>query len=204
MSVEERERELLGVIEAYVADECERLTAAAREEATRLVQQAHREARRRVRRVVSEDRARSTAELQAAESELATLKRMREQRAALTLLEAGWKGLRPALEQRWTEPAARAAWMRAVVAQARTHLPHGTWTATHPPRLAPSDQETLRQLLLEASEHEPQVSPEPSLRAGLVLRSGHAVLDGSVDGLLANREWVESRLLGLMERRVSG
>jgi hypothetical protein len=203
MNVEARERELLGVVEAYQAEECARLAAAAREEGARLIGQAHREARRRVHRVVSEERGRIQAQVRAAESELATLRRMREQRTALTLIETAWKSLRPALEGRWADAAGRAAWMRAVVAQGRAHLPHGAWVASHPPGLAPAEQETLRALVLEASGHEPALTAVPALRAGLLLRSGHAVLDGSVDGLLANREWVEARLLGLLERRTS-
>jgi vacuolar-type H+-ATPase subunit H len=203
MNVEARERELLAVVEAYRVEECARLVRAAREEATRLVRQAHREARRRVQRVVSEDRARIRDEVRAAESELATLRRMREQRAALALLEAAWKGLRPALQARWTDPPARAAWVRAVVAQARAHLPAGAWTVSYPPGLAATERETLRKLLVEASGQEPALASVPTLRAGLLLRSGHAMLDGSIDGLLANREWVESRLLGLLERRAS-
>jgi len=203
MNVEARERELLAVIEAYQADECARLAAAAREEGARLLAQAHREARRRVHRVVTEERVRVQAQLRAAESELATLRRMREQRTALTLIEAAWKALRPALEQRWADPAARAAWMRTVVAQARAHLPPGAWVASHPPGLAPTEHESLRALLLEASGQEPVLTPAQGMKAGITLRSGHAVLDGSMEGLLASREWVESRLLGLLERRAS-
>jgi hypothetical protein len=203
MSAEARERELLAVIESYRAEQCARLLEAAREEAARIVRQAHAEARRRVRRVVAEERARAETQVRAAESELATLRRMREQRAALGLLESAWRGLGPALAERWADPAARAAWIRAVVTQARGHLPRGVWVVAHPSGLTPAEQETLRELLVEASGSEPTLAPTPTLRAGLTLRSGHAVLDGSVDGLVANREWVESRLLGLLERRAS-
>jgi len=62
-----------------------------------------------------------------------------------------------------------------------------------------AEQQALAQQLAEASGATPQFEPDARIRAGLKVAAGGNVVDGTLDGLLAERSSLEARLLRLLE-----
>ena len=202
MNVAEREQELLAVVREYQDGECARVLESALKEGDRLIREGWNEARRRLRRVVSEERERARNQLRSAEAELSTRKRMHDQRSSLALLTEAWGDLRTELVHQWSDPEGRRRWVRRVMAEAKASLPPGPKTLTHPSGWPQTElMEAALALAGEDGDQPPTFVEDPRLEAGLVVVSGHARLDASLAGLLADRPAVEAQLLALLDRR---
>ena len=191
MTVETTTRALLGLVENDRMRRCGVLLDAARAEAAHTLAQAHADARARMRRTFAEERERHAARIAAANAELATRRRLAEQRRTTSLLAAGWKLLSTELVRRWSDPMPRRLWVEYVVALARSRLPHGSWTLTHPPDW-PEAERTALAVTLDVP---PTFVPRSAHRAGLAIGSAGIVIDGTLDGLMADRNDVAAQLL---------
>ena len=200
MTLEDREARLLGVVEAYREQECRRLLEGAEQEARELLQQTYRKAQRHLHRRVVSERSRVRARIEAAEAEQTTRERMSRERRHLVLLETAWPRLERALLERWGRPEDRREWVNHFVGEALATLPRQTWPLQHAPDLDAADEESVRVELTPKLEHAPILRADPKIRAGLSIRSGDAVLDATLDGLLADRRRLEARLLALLGR----
>jgi hypothetical protein len=174
---------------------CAGLDQAAAEERRAILTAAHGEARLRMRQAVHEERAR--AERRIAEAQAAVEGRARQARhaRALELLAQARAALPAALHRRWDEAAARRDWIAGVLTQAFATLPPGPWGVEHPPTLDGDELAHVRNRIADFCGEAPILRADATLGAGLRLRAGSAFLDGSVDGLLADRTAVEARLL---------
>lgn len=199
MSVTEREQELLRVVRGYQEAECARLLEAALKEGERLIREAWKEGHRRLHRVVTEERERARSRVRSAEAELSTRRRMHEQRSNLALLNEAWEGIRAELRRQWADPVERRRWVEQVLAEAAGSLPPGPRTLTYPPRWPAAERQAAARALTLTAGAPPEEREDPGLEAGLVVTSGHARLDASLGGLLADRPAVEARLLALLE-----
>lgn len=200
MTLEDRETRLLGVVEAYREQECRRLLEGAEQEARELLQQAYRKVRRHLHRRVVAERSRARARIEAAQAEQTTRERMSRERWHLVLLETAWPRLEKALLERWGRPDDRREWVSHFVGEALATVPRQAWTIQHAPDLDSAYQEAVRAELTPKLEHAPIFRADPKIRAGLIIRSGDAVLDATLDGLLADRRRMEARLLALLGR----
>lgn len=186
-----------------VAQTCRELREAAGREADTLRQRARLRARRQMRRAIQDMRAAADQRLQQARAELETEARQRARARATAALSAAWPQLAAAIEQRWHEPAARAAWIDAQISLARTRLGPNDWTVHHPRARSEGDDAAL-QAALEAALHARDIvgavlRPDAQLRAGLIIEVGRARLDSTPRALLADRPAVEAALLAALE-----
>lgn len=182
---------LLDLVATYRTQACARLLAQAGEQAQAILAQARAEARQRVHRAVEEERARLRSEWAAAQAHWQTQRRHQAQARQAALLAEAWQALGAALRRRWDEPATRRAWIAKLLAEARETLPPGEWEIRHPPGL-PDDE--LQRLCAELPGPS-QCLADAQLSAGLRIRAGHLVLDGSLEGLAAERARLQGELL---------
>jgi hypothetical protein len=200
MTLGEREGRLLSVVEQYQAQECRRLLEEAEGAARDLLRRAYRSARDHLHQQVQAERTRARSRIEAAKAALATRERRHIEGLHWQLLEAAWPGLREALLQRWQAPEGRWAWVLRAVEEAQRSLPSQQWLIQHPPHLGTDEQARLRVALAPGLAEPPRFGLDATLEAGLLIRSGNAVLDATLDGLLADRRRLEARLLGLLQR----
>ena len=196
MSVESSQRALLDLVEAWRARESAAVLDKAHAEAAATLEQAHAQARASVRRSFAEARERRSARIAAARAELATRNRLAEQHRLSTLLVEAWPLLADALARRWREPELRRRWVEHTVALARAMLPPGPWRITHSPDWPESERNALAAELPAA----PTFRPDPAHRAGLAVASSANVIDGTLEGLLADRAEVGAQLLSELQR----
>jgi hypothetical protein len=214
MNLEQRTLALLAVVADYRQQRCAELLDPARRQVQEQVAAALREARRRVRTAIAEERKHSAAALAAAEAQLATERRLAQQRRATTRLADGWTALRAALQAHWTTAATRRAWIDTHLARAHAVLhavgePAGraapdasaasAWLLTGPADWPADERDAVAAQLRAQGAPAVQVATDPQLSAGFRVQAGHNVLDATLDGLLADRAAVQGRLLQLIE-----
>jgi len=198
MSVEERELALLRLVEEQRDAACRRILAEAGQSARDLLRQTHRKERAHLHRRVLEERARIHARIQAVEAERVTRERREQARSSAGVLEQAWPLLQLGLQRRWETAEGRRRWVGRCLREALGSLPAGPWIVRHAPGWPVAEQQAAREQLAEALGVEPQLRNDPTIEAGLVVDSGGACLDGSLRGLLADRQRLEARLLALL------
>jgi hypothetical protein len=198
MSVEERELALLRLVEEQRDESCRRILAEAEQSARDLLRQTHRKERAHLHRRVLEERARIHARIQAVEAERVTRERQEQARSSAGILEQAWPLLKLGLQRRWETAEGRRRWVGRCLREALGSLPSGAWMLRHAPGWPAAEQQAAREQLATALGVEPQLRSDPTIEAGLVIDSGGACLDGSLGGLLADRQRLEARLLALL------
>ena len=193
--------EMLKLVENHERARCREVTAQAQHEARRLLREAHAGARRRMHRHVQELKHFRDREQTRAQAEVATARRQHRQRCDRALLEAGRVQLRASLLARWQETGARRRWVENLVRQAFARLPRGRWTIAHPAGWDKAERDALTQPPARAPGAAPEWIEDRQIAAGLRFHVGGACLDGTLDGLLADRTAVEALLLAEIDRQ---
>jgi hypothetical protein len=191
----DRARQLLAAVEAAREQRCAELLEAAQAQAQRLVRQAWQGARARLHHEVllARDQFRHQRVIEQAAQDAE--RRGAQQAADRQLLDAAWQQLRDALGRRWHRPQSRATWVDALVEQASARLVERQWRIEHPVDWPEQERLALEQRLAGEQGAAPAFIADPALSAGLRIRAGDTVVDGSSDGLLRDRGRIESRLL---------
>lgn len=207
MNVEESAKTLLKLVETYRSQECREAIDKARAEAAETLRRAWRRERDHLHTSIAAERSRARTLIQAARAERATRERTSGDRLNADLLALAWPHLRALLEARWRDPVRRETWVARALEQALGALPAGPWTVRHAPdwvapeAAAPCVAAAAR--LAQVQAPAPRFLAESSIIAGLIVEGRSAVLDASLDGLLADRQQLEARLLALLAVRAA-
>lgn len=201
MTLEQRTRALLDLVETHRAARCEELLSAARAKAQVIRIEAYREARTRLREALAQERERAAREIALAQAQFNTRVRQYRQREANVLLREGENRLPDELARRWRDPPARARWAESILAHAAALLTQGQWEVRHPPDWLVAERERSAQALAPRLRGAVRFTPDPAIGAGLRVQAGHNVVDGSLAGLLVDRAAIVARLLVHLEER---
>lgn len=197
MSVASQTQALLALVEADRARRCDAILDEARARAAALLAAAHADARRQMRDAFREERARRVERVAAARANLQTRQRLGEQQRAAAFLAAGWQRLHEELLRRWREPATRRGWVASVSADAVRLLPRAEWRITHAPDWPAAERDSVAAELALAIA--PSFHPDAAVGAGLKIAALGNVIDGTIEGLLADRAAIGARLLHLVD-----
>ena len=166
---------------------CQQILAEAHATADQIIATAEAEAARRTA-VAQEAEERRLAEAQATmQARQATEGRQHRLQQTQAVLEQGWTLLLEQLAQRWACTEHRALWLAMLVRQAQQTFSYGDWTVQHPPAWDPVELRVLHP--------DPRFDSDPHLTAGLRIGCRGAWLDGSVQGMMANRRELTALLL---------
>lgn len=193
-------RALLELIEADRIRRCDEISRQAEGEARTLLAEARGTALARARAAMAAERGRLRDRLRALDARLATETRLDAQRRLRALLDEAWRRLPIALEERWRDPAGRREWTRHVLAGARADLAPGDWSVSYAPGWAQNERSAAIAELAAAGYAVATSTEDARMRAGLQVRHGGNVLDGTLHGLLAARNAVGARILDELSR----
>jgi hypothetical protein len=199
MTVERPTQALLDLVEANRRQKCDAILAEALGRRSTVLRQAHADARALMRTAFHEERQRHDVRVDAARANLQTRRRHAEQQRAEALLTAGWTRLPEELLRRWRTPDLRRRWVAAVLASARGSLPATAWRVVHAPDWPAAERDAICAELATAQGAQCGCAEDSRVRAGLRIAADGNVLDGTLDGLLADRADTGSRLLDLLE-----
>lgn len=198
-TLQERKRALLELVTADRERRCAQILgdAEARAEARRA--QARAEALARVRQTFDEQRRLRDTRIAAALAQLATQRRLHAQQRSAALLARAWEQLPAELQARWRQTEARAAWVDRVLASARERLPRGTWRILHAADWPAAERAARASELAAHCGAAPQFEADAGIAAGLKIVVDGNVIDGTLEGLLADRDALDARLLRQLE-----
>jgi hypothetical protein len=199
MTVEQRTQALLELVERDRSTQCAAILEEARARAATLVAAARVESRARMREAFAEQRRRAHDCVAAARAKLGTRRRLHDQQRAAVLLDLGWQRLPDALRARWRDEAMRHAWIDAVVAAALRALPRVSWRIVHDPGWPPDEQQAVGNRLASPLDAAPSFVTDARIVAGLRIAAGGNVIDGTLEGLLADRAEVGAKLMRQLE-----
>ena len=89
-------------------------------------------------------------------------------------------------------------WEQAVQS-ARAALPAGAWTIHHPGDWSAAEQAGVAASVAAERADPPRFQPDDRIRAGLRIVAAGNVVDATADGLLADRDDIGGRLIGLLD-----
>lgn len=193
-------RALLDLVEADRIRRCDEISRQIEDAACALLVEARATALARVRGVMAEQRGRLRDRLRALDARLATESRLHAQRRMRALLDEAWRRLPLALEARWRDPAGRREWTRRMVTSAREELGPGDWSLSYAPGWPQHERSAAIEELAAAGYAIAAATEDARMRAGLQVRRGGNVLDGTLHGLLADRNVVGARILDELSR----
>ena len=199
MSLDRQVRAMIRVAEEYRAERCSALLESAAGKAKRIMAQAQAAARNSLRAALTETREELDVALAEAETELVSLRRVDAQKRLAAALEACLPALQRALRGRWQSPSGRTAWVRQHLAVAIAVLPPTGWRIHHPPSWPAAERDATHRWLRDAGIGEALFEADPGLEAGIRVRCGPNLLDATFDGLLADRDLINGRLLHYLQ-----
>jgi len=194
-----RAKALVDRIAAETRAETDQILDAARAEADRVVHAARKKARLRVRVEVERLRRDQQEALRREEARLDTQRRIFRQREASAIIEAGLPALRDALAALWADAETRQGWITALVARADAQFGQGKWCAECGEGWGDDETDSLIAAVQGASGQRPDIRTDPDIRSGLRLRSGSAVIDGTLAALMGNPKTTGAALLAAIE-----
>jgi hypothetical protein len=207
MSLQSRAQALLDLVEGDRERQCRALVGNARAQAATLLAQARSAARARARQAFAAERQRAAAALAAAEADLATRRRLHAQRRMEALLARARRRLPELLRQRWAAADTRALWVALAVRDAERQFAGGTgtaggaaapaWTLHHAEPWPEAERAALAARL-----GAPRLVADARIGAGLRIVAGSNVVDATLEGLLADRDEIGGRIVGLLEGTV--
>jgi hypothetical protein len=177
---------------------CRDTLAEAEVEARTALRDALRAARARMRGNVLTLKQERRQALALASAELDTARRQHQQRCDQALLVIAWEPLRAALLARWNDAATRRLWVEGLVRRALARLPRTAWRVEHAPDWPATEQARFSVVLTEKLGEKPNLQVADDIAGGLRVHADTALLDGTLDGLLADRRAVEALLLAEM------
>ena len=198
-TLEERTRALLDLVEADCARQCAQILGDANERAAARRAQARAEALARVREAFDEQRRLRDAQIAAAQARLATQRRLHAQQRSAALLQLAWQQLPGELQARWQQADTRTAWVAHVLASARRRLPRGAWRILHAADWPDAETAALAAALASENSAPALFEIDDRIAAGLKIAIDGNVIDGTRDGLLADRAALDAQLLRRLE-----
>ncbi len=190
---------LLDLVDGDRERQCAQILGEARTRAAAVRSQAQAEARTRLRQTFDEQRRALQAQVAAAQARLATQQRLHAQQRSSLLLGLARQQLPAALQARWTQPAARAAWVTRVLDVAHARLPAAGWRVVHAGDWPADEAAAAAKALAQRGHGDAVFEPDAGTAAGLRVVAGGNAVDGSLQGLLAETDEIDAALLRRLE-----
>lgn len=174
---------------------CRQIRTAAESQAHEIARSGRAEARAGVHKAVREERARLAQGLREAQARAVLEASRRAQLKTRSLLEQMWTQIGAALETRWRAPEQRRCWIAAALRQADLLLSGPAWSIEHGEGWSSEERVRLEDLAGRGGARTIEWRHDPALRSGLRIRCAGAVMDATVEGLLARRVDIEADFL---------
>lgn len=195
MTHERNAQALVALVAEDAAQRIATTLAAAREDADHVRREAHAAARMAMRTAHAAEQQRQRERVGLAQAALDTRERLALQRRNAALVAAGLRALPAALQARWQDDAARAAWVAGAVAQAHATLPPAAWDVRHPAAWALAERDALARRIAEVSGQAPAMIADATLDAGLAIGCEGTLVDARAASLVSDRNRIGARLL---------
>ena len=178
---------------------CAELEASTERQARELERSARKEALANVREAIKRERKHAGQTLRQTQASAALEVRQRAQRATRLLVTSMWATIIGVFDARWADATRRKSWLQAAVRQAQVLLSERAWRIEHGEGWTEDERSALAKVSAAVEDRGPprevELVCDPTLRAGIRIRTSGACLDATAAGLLASRAQIESEFL---------
>ncbi len=184
---------MIAQLRRYEVEQVTAILDRAHASATAVRGEAYAQARLTVRNAVQRERRRRAATALKTRARAETRARLDNQLHVGRLLALGWERMPAILAARWQDADARRRWWRGAIAGARQRLLGQRFIIEHPSGLLPEELDDMR---AACGDQEVSFQAVDALTAGVRISADGGCLDASAASLLADRDRLESLLLG--------
>jgi len=192
---------LLGVVGRYEKEKCQAILEQATVQADKIVKEAYNVSHRRTARSLEEIRTQSFQDLKMAEASLQTNARLARHKLDEAFLEQAWEKLREALCRRWKDPEFKKNWIEEIVRQASSALISRNWTVDYSASLSAEKVNKLRACFESQAVEAITFNPQGDIDAGIRICADGACIDGTIEGLLTQKERIEEIFLASIYKK---
>ncbi len=191
---------LLNVVHEYQDRQCEKILTQAQQETQQIIRQAYRDERLRLHQYILESREDMQREIMTAKAKSHTIRKQLQHKADRLYLNQAWEMLKDKLITRWQNKEQRQRWVQKILVVAFQVLPSQDWLVEHPDCWSEEEKHNLiNQALQKYSKKSSGIgvnfAVSSDIVAGIRICAHGATVDGSLQGLLANRSRIESEFL---------
>lgn len=195
-SIREAQTEaMLESLRRYEVQQIELLLGRSHGVAAELIRDAHRRAREHMHRRIEQERRRLHEAEESANARLAAKKRVAAYADLNASISAAWGLLPKALQVRWASPENRREWCDMILRLTRRLLQGPHILVEHPADWGKAERRRFLDEVGQFFGQRAEARAVAGLDAGLRVWAGDACLDGSVAGLLAQRNRIEAQLV---------
>ncbi len=187
---------LLDIVREYQDKQCQKIRSQAQQEAQQIIGQAYRDARLRLHQYILESREDMQREIVTAKAKSHTISKQLQHKADRLYLNQAWDLLEDKLITRWQNKEQRQRWVQKILLVALQVLLSQDWLVEHPDCWSEYEKHNLiNQALQKSSGIAVNFAVSSDIIAGIRICAHGATVDGSLQGLLANRSRIESEFL---------
>ncbi|MDH5172979.1 MAG: hypothetical protein OEW92_11210 [Gammaproteobacteria bacterium] len=190
--VDAQVQRLLDIVETWRKEQCDALADEAQQESRRVIRQAYQSARKNLHEDIQLTRRQISDTLAAARARQHTLMMQQRHKAASGFLETCWNSLADKLHARWRQPESRRQWITKIVSTATALVPATEWLIEHPQDWSSDEQQQLGRQIEARVGGQARFAAVPEITAGIRISTEGAVIDGSLQGLMADRNAIDS------------
>lgn len=194
---------LLVLVTQHQNQRCQQILQEAGQQAKVMIETAKRTAKQQIEHALKTEEIRRETALKNVRAQYAS--ELRHSRLSRTrdLLDRGWILFASALLKRWQEPETRREWLVSLIHQSTRLLPVASWFIEHPPQWDSNEWLILHTQLYPDGQEKPLFKSDTQIQAGLRVGCRGAWLDGTQNGIMANRQEIEAQLLARLQSGLS-
>ncbi len=186
---------LLDVVHKYQDKQCEKILTQAQQETQQIIRQAYGDARLRLHQYILESREGMQREIVTAKAKSHTIRKQIQHKADRLYLNQTWDMLEDKLIARWQNKEQRQRWVQKILVVALQVIPSQDWLVEHPDCWSEDEKHNFINQARQKSEIAVNFAVSSDIIAGIRICAHGATVDGSLQGLLANRSRIESEFL---------
>ncbi|MGK7909347.1 MAG: hypothetical protein AB4040_19225 [Synechococcus sp.] len=186
---------LLDVVQRYQQQQCDKIVTRATAEAEQMIHQTYRDVRLRLHQEILDSRDRLQGKISASKAKSHTLRKKYQHEADRRYLDRAWDLLKVKLIERWQNKEYRQRWVQKHLVEALRLLIGPEWLVEHPHSWTVDEQQHFIHQVRDKCEVVVNFSASPDIVAGVRICANGATIDGTLQGLLADRSRIESELL---------
>ncbi|MGD8568870.1 MAG: hypothetical protein PVJ39_12325 [Gammaproteobacteria bacterium] len=199
--VDAQVQRLLELVAEYKQQQCDSILDHARRQSGKIIRDAYRSARDRIHNDIQLTRQDMREKLSAARAKQHTVKMQQQHNADMAFLNQAWQRLADKLKQRWQNPRQREQWIQTVLSSAAKVLPDQHWQVECPGDWPDVERDRLSELANRQFGRTISFYGAADIETGIRIGAGGAWIDGTLQGLTADRMRIESEMLAQLRPR---
>ncbi|WP_455366238.1 hypothetical protein [Kaarinaea lacus] len=193
--VDAQVQRLLEIVKEYQQQKCDELLDHAHKRSREIIRQAFHNARLRLHHDIQDSRRNMQDELSATRAKQHTFLMQQKHREDQEFLNQAWNILADKLQERWQDSQLRQLWVQNIILTSLKMLPGENWQVACPADWPRIEQDEFIKAVSGSGKRQISFNSSADIVAGIRVSADAAMVDGTLQGLMADRGRIESDML---------